>query len=451
MSSKIILITKLLLVTTVFNSQFIDYKYIYQDYQTIPTANMMYTCNTCCLEFETSELQRTHMKCDWHRYNLKRRVAQLPPVSEATFNGKMQQMKESTEDDSAKDKVLTKKEQRRKEKEALLEKKRQLLEIARQNMLKAMQEQQKKAESEGIMTVEEPLPIPLIQPKDITQTGEENEEAELTPDQLAEKLMAEKIANKVDIPTNVCLFCNHNQKEKHLSTFKDMEENIDHMFKCHGFYIPEQKYLVDKEGLIKYMSEKIGLGNVCIVCNYQGRNLEAVRNHMLSKRHCKIPYESTNDKLEISEFYDFTSTYQDYKKPETVIVSAADVAVAGEDDGEWEDVTDEEEGEGEEDEIPEEYLYSDGMALHLPTGIKVGHRSLQRYFNQVVKPERELTEGQGTLVAADTRSFVSTFDKKTVQVQQRAWQSEVKDKKRDDKRSAKFINQQAHYRDQLLQ
>lgn len=414
---------------------------------------MMYTCNTCCLGFETSELQRTHMKCDWHRYNLKRRVADLPPVSESGFNGKMQQMSESTEGDGSKDKVLTKKEQKRKEKAALLEKKRQLLEVARQNMLKAMQDQQKKAESEGIMTVEEPLPIPVIQPKDFALTEEEREEAEMTPDQLAEKLMAEKISNKVDIPTNVCLFCNHNQKEKHLSTFKDMEENIDHMFKCHGFYIPEQKYLVNKEGLIEYMGEKIGLGNVCIVCNYQGRNLQAVRSHMLSKRHCRIPYESTDDKLEISEFYDFSSTYQNYKKPETVIISADDVSAAGEEDGEWEDVTDEEgDVEGDGVEIPEEeYLYNDGMALHLPTGIKVGHRSLQRYFNQVIKPEKELTEGQGTLVAADTRSFLSTFDKKTVQVQQRAWQSEVKDKKRDAKRSAKFINQQTHYRDQLLQ
>ena len=184
----------------------------------------------------------------------------------------------------------------------------------------------------------------------------------------------------------------------------------------------------------------------------------------MAKRHCKIPYETLNEKLEISEFYDFTSTYSDYeKKPddkETIVtINTDNIPSNGEDNGdddEWEDISsDEEEGDGEnekeEEDIPEEYLYNDGMALHLPTGIKVGHRSLQRYFNQSLKPEKILTEGQGTLVAADTRSFVTGFDKKVVQTQQRVWQSEVKDKKRNEKRSAKFINHQPHYRDQLLQ
>lgn len=340
--------------------------------------------------------------------------------------------------------------------------------MARQNMLKAIEEQQKQSELNNVLTVEEPVPITNIIKDEQMERGEkqdeEEEEEELTPDQLAEKLMKEKIANKVEIPINVCLFCNHSQREKHLSIFKDMDANIDHMFKCHGFYIPEHKYLIDKEGLIKYMAEKIGLGNVCLVCSYQGKNIEAVRNHMLAKRHCKIPYETLNEKLEISEFYDFTSTYSDYeKKPddkETIVtINTDNIPSNGEDNGdddEWEDISsDEEEGDGEnekeEEDIPEEYLYNDGMALHLPTGIKVGHRSLQRYFNQSLKPEKILTEGQGTLVAADTRSFVTGFDKKVVQTQQRVWQSEVRDKKRNEKRSAKFINHQPHYRDQLLQ
>ena len=60
----------------------------------------------------------------------------------------------------------------------------------------------------------------------------------------------------------------------------------------------------------------------------------------------------------------------------------------------------------------QEYLYNDGIELHLPTGIKVGHRSLQRYYKQDLKPEVILTEGQGTLVAAETRSFLPAFDKK---------------------------------------
>ena len=30
------------------------------------------------------------------------------------------------------------------------------------------------------------------------------------------------------------------------------------MFKQHGLYIPERKYLIDKQGLLEYLGEKIG-------------------------------------------------------------------------------------------------------------------------------------------------------------------------------------------------
>ena len=46
---------------------------------------MNFTCNTCSLSFPTPEDQRSHMKSDWHRYNLKRRVAQLPCIDEDIF------------------------------------------------------------------------------------------------------------------------------------------------------------------------------------------------------------------------------------------------------------------------------------------------------------------------------------------------------------------------------
>ncbi|CCF57411.1 hypothetical protein KAFR_0C04200 [Kazachstania africana CBS 2517] len=412
----------------------------------------MYTCNSCALQFESGPAQREHMKSDWHRYNLKRRVADLPPISYETFNSKVASANAQAKESQNSGKQLTKKEIRRREKEALLEKKRQLLELARQSMLKNMQNAQEASAPEATKEEAEPLVDVAAEKKAEEEKEKEGpNEEELTEEQLAEKLMATKLANKVDIPLEQCLFCSKNK------TFRDFETNLDHMFKSHGFYIPEQKYLVDKEGLVKYMSEKIGLGNVCIVCNYQGRSLEAVRAHMLDKRHCKIPYEVENEKLEISEFYDFTSTYdqfKDHKEQAHIVVDKSGKTTFNkdnDDEDEWEDVSGTEEGDDEEEELPSEYLYNDGIELHLPSGVKVGHRSLQRYYRQNLKPEKEWTEGQGTLIAAETRSFLTTFDRKEVQVQKLVWQTEVKDKKRHDKRSAKFINNQPYYRDQLLQ
>ncbi|CCC68829.1 hypothetical protein NCAS_0B07450 [Naumovozyma castellii] len=419
----------------------------------------VYTCNSCVMQFDSSESQRQHMKSDWHRYNLKRRVAQLPPITEATFNSKVQvasaSSREAEDAEKKKDKKqLTKKEIRRREKEVLLEKKKKLLELARQNMLKNMQQAETLQNTPTNIDANEtedkqeqskpeiPNTDALTGDSKQKEVAGKEEEEEMTEEQLAEKLMQQKLANKVDIPLEECLFCTK-------KVFEDFDTNLDHMFRNHGFYIPEQKYLEDKIGLVKYMSEKIGLGNVCIVCNYQGRSLEAVRAHMLAKRHCRIPYESENEKLEISEFYNFTSTYEGFdnttKKPITV--------VEGDDnDEEWEDVDSEEEKEDEEeDEAPQEYLYHDNVELHLPTGIRVGHRSLQRYYKQDLRPEKELTEGQGTLMAAETRTFLPAFDKQELQVKQRVWKTEVQDLKRADKRKAKFVNNQPYYRDQLLQ
>ncbi|PSN66441.1 hypothetical protein BS50DRAFT_526489, partial [Corynespora cassiicola Philippines] len=44
-----------------------------------------FPCNTCSIIFTTSELQRSHMRQPWHIYNLRRRVAELPALSEEEY------------------------------------------------------------------------------------------------------------------------------------------------------------------------------------------------------------------------------------------------------------------------------------------------------------------------------------------------------------------------------
>lgn len=415
----------------------------------------MFTCNTCSLQFPTPDDQRSHMKSDWHRYNLKRRVANLPAINEDLFNEKVQKLtineeqEDVTEKAKSGNKQMTKKEQRKREKEALLEKKKQLLELARENMLKSMNKEQTSQPEEPQPTKsedpagkssnsveedeEEKVETEPVSAAEPTQPESFNEEIEgLTDQQLAERILSEKLKNKVEIPLETCLFCN--------KSFPEFEECITHMHKNHGFYIPEQKYLVDKEGLVKYMAEKIGLGNVCISCNFQGRSIHAVRAHMLAKRHCHIPYDSEDEKLEISEFYDFSSTYADIGEGE---------------EGEWEDIEDGEavgDDEEEGDEVlPEQVSYNDGVQLHLPGGLKIGHRSLARYFKQNLKPEKVLSEGQGTVIAAESRHMMTITDRGALLETKRIWKTEKSHQDRDDRRAAKFINNQPHYRDQLLQ
>ena len=48
-----------------------------------------FTCITCHVAFHNAQLQREHYKTDWHRYNLKRKVVALPPISVEKFKEKV--------------------------------------------------------------------------------------------------------------------------------------------------------------------------------------------------------------------------------------------------------------------------------------------------------------------------------------------------------------------------
>ena len=49
------------------------------------SAYPAFTCMTCRVAFSEADTQRAHYKTDWHRYNLKRKVADMPPVTAENF------------------------------------------------------------------------------------------------------------------------------------------------------------------------------------------------------------------------------------------------------------------------------------------------------------------------------------------------------------------------------
>jgi len=177
---------------------------------------------------------------------------------------------------------------------------------------------------------------------------------------------------------------------------------------------------VDIAGLITYLGEKIAVGNVCIYCygrkrknpNVKGkrtedpedeaevgrefRNLEATRRHMVDKAHCKLAYETEDERLELSDYYDFSSSYPTLSK------SKRNKKKVGQDE-EWEDVADKS-GEGveeivdesesdtsgdeesnEEANIPKIRFGDSAYELVLPSGARIGHRSLRHYYKQTYR------------------------------------------------------------------
>ena len=183
------------------------------------------------------------------------------------------------------------------------------------------------------------------------------------------------------------------------------------------FSSPTPNTLVDPTGLITYLGEKLAVGNVCIYCNGKGREfrtLDAVRKHMVDKSHCKIAYDTENDMLELSDFYDFSASYPDAeerqrRKEERRAKKADNDAAEG-----WEDVGNDESGDevdevidespsssedededdnkggsdssdsSDTDSLPENQItYGDShLELVLPSGNRIGHRNMRRYYAQ---------------------------------------------------------------------
>lgn len=378
-----------------------------------------YTCNTCQVAFRSSDGQRTHMHTDWHRYNLKRRITELPPISSETFA----------------EKVLSSQATSRLERErASFEKicqpcqKTYYSENAYLNHISSGKHKAKVAGkatekdrdgAESVMT--DSVMSSAFTEGTETETVHDHDTPAPTPavttteDDLSKKVEGLKVeetpsvvSNEPDeLPITTCLFCPISSETLQL--------NLAHMTTLHGLFIPESRYLVNLEGLIRYLGEKVLIGNTCLYCNKQKGGLDGVRTHMRDKGHCMIAFENEEEMLEVGEFYDFRSTYDDdeweSEDEDELDADGNDVPRAPkekeEGGGGWETDSDNSSvGSPDIGSIPVDQvrplhrtpshhlsdgwhshahvhaIYHTDYELHLPSGRSVGHRSLARYYRQ---------------------------------------------------------------------
>ncbi|KAH6914133.1 cytoplasmic protein [Coprinopsis sp. MPI-PUGE-AT-0042] len=358
----------------------------------------LFTCLSCSIAFLSAEEQRIHYRSDHHRYNMKRRVAGLPPISATLFNQRVLERKAETAiTTSAKSmtcelcsKVYTTENSYKSHLQSKKHKDRELNGPPAKAPKPApvddsvTHQATEKLANLDITNTDSSAPEPSAAPQAIEPTNEEEE---------IERSIEEKIAAARARLSNLdCLFCGYKS-----SAFED---NLTHMSITHSFFIPDADYLIDIQGLITYLGEKIAVGNVCIFCNDKSktfRSLDASRRHMVDKGHCKIAYDTENDRLELADYYDFSSSYPDaqlvrrkVKTPKAIVEESQeweDMDEGEEDDGEEVDeVVDVESdaSESEEDEMPESQItYGDSeYELVLPSGARIGHRSMKRYYAQ---------------------------------------------------------------------
>lgn len=225
-------------------------------------------------------------------------------------------------------------------------------------------------------------------------------DADATEEEVNQTIEEKIAAARSRLQPTQCLFCQESSTS--------LEDNLTHMSSAHSFFIPDAEYLVDVTGLITYLGEKIAVGNVCIHCNGKGREfrtLDAVRKHMTDKGHCKIAYDSESERMELSDFYDFSSSYPDTDKRKKKTKKGGQIKIEEQADAEWEDMDieddvevdevvdedvseDDDDEDSSDDELPNNQVtYGDSLyELVLPSGARIGHRSMKRYYAQSFRP-----------------------------------------------------------------
>lgn len=113
----------------------------------------------------------------------------------------------------------------------------------------------KNAEESHLKSKKHKFNVKLSEKKKASETIEPTADAENTMEviegEAPEKIETEKnvIPDKNEYELNECFFCN-NMSE-------NIEGNLEHMLKIHGFFIPEAEYLVNIEGLLKYIGTRV--------------------------------------------------------------------------------------------------------------------------------------------------------------------------------------------------
>ncbi|KAJ1457928.1 C2H2 type zinc-finger-domain-containing protein [Pelagophyceae sp. CCMP2097] len=273
--------------------------------------------------FESKADWSAHYKSEWHRYNLRRKTNGLELVAEEEFEARRAAAAQTSSSSAVAKQSHVKPSKR----EAVLKdrKLKGFVDVGGAKTtdaasgFRALQQEQARARvaAEAETAAEAAARAAL-------EGGAEPEEDEGLPPVCAEANAEDSIFDS--------------------KRFATVDESLEHMASTYGFFLPEARYLADKAGLAKYLCHKVKQDRVCLYCERVFFSFSACQQHMIDKQHAKVPYYTDDQVDELSEFYDFTSSYDDYDAADAqALVPKEHKARVGDEDG-WET-----ESEGDDD------------------------------------------------------------------------------------------------------
>ncbi|KAJ3696219.1 hypothetical protein LUZ60_001596 [Juncus effusus] len=272
------------------------------------------TCNACNKEFADETDQKDHYRSEWHRYNLKRKVAGVPSVTETLFLARQAALAEEKSNSSSPQMLFTcslcSKEYRSQKAHANhLNSKSHLSKLSLTNS---------SSSSEGITVIKPFTPKQKPINQENQEEGEEEEEwVEAGEDEEMEMNSEdEEMGELEELDPSSCFMCD----KKH----EGIESCMVHMHKKHGFFIPDVEFLKDAEGLLIYVGLKVKRDYTCLYCNDRVQpfqSLEGVRKHMEAKGHCKLRFGDggEDEDADLEDFYDYSSSYVDAEGKQLVL------------------------------------------------------------------------------------------------------------------------------------
>lgn len=228
-----------------------------------------FTCITCRVAFRDLEVQRQHYKSDWHRYNLKRKVADLPPVSVEEFQKRViaQRNKDDKEreEETMNCKICRKNFNTKNQYENHLLSKKHKEKYSKQCSISETVNETLNGDTSSSPVSNRKIKENVKEESSSSSSPQWIDEMEI--DFEIESIDSDEWIEDTENPVrnNNCLFCNHHSRS--------LVRNLKHMTVAHSFFVPDPEYCVDIKGLLIYLGEKIFAGYMCIWCNESGKQI----------------------------------------------------------------------------------------------------------------------------------------------------------------------------------
>ncbi|CAL5221753.1 g4005 [Coccomyxa viridis] len=398
-------------------------------------------CSTAGTYFTNKDALADHYKSEFHRYNLKRKIANMPPVTREWFEARKEtlaantgapvskiwkdpltQKKFSSENtykayvNSNKYKDLVKQSGKPAPEPAVTLRRAAPTGGAPQGAAQQPAEykmkaangaydhtQRQRGEAAAALEADDAEDIGEDESGWETASDEDDAAAAARGDNDASTLQMEDDLEEWDVRRS--LFDDH--------TLQSMQANLEYMWKKFGFYFPEADLLADPEGLLKYLGAKLQHGHIPLYVRgddekaRQFPSLHAVQRHMADTGRFKMAWEDNEDEYE--DFYNFDAVpMEDAEADQQLAIVDGEptgpTAVAG-------------------------YELVVGGNAHGDGGKALGHRQFARYYKQKYKPGDHRSSSAVSSVLASyhmlgisTENKLSTDTKRQQRVAERKFQ-----------------------------